>query len=124
MAKTSTDVLLYYPNLVGYARVLFMILSFYFALSHWQLALTCYFLAFFGDVVDGYVARYFGQSSTYGGILDMVTDRVSTCGFLVILSQLYKDYLFVIVMLIVIDISSHWFHVMRLVIMGNTLKYF
>ena len=51
--------------------------------------------------------------STYGGVLDMVTDRVSTCGLLVILSNLYPTYSFYFISLIVIDIFSHWFHVMR-----------
>jgi hypothetical protein len=43
----------------------------------------------------------------------MITDRVSTCGFLVIVSHLYPSYTFQIVMLIVLDIASHWFHVLR-----------
>lgn len=51
--------------------------------------------------------------SRFGGVLDMVTDRVSTCGLLVILSRLYPDYLLVFTLLIVLDITSHWFHVMR-----------
>lgn len=45
----------------------------------------------------------------------MVTDRVSTAGFLVVLSNLYPDYSFVFIMLLVLDIGSHWFHVMRYV---------
>lgn len=43
----------------------------------------------------------------------MITDRVSTGGFLVIVSHLYPAYTFHFVMLLVLDISSHWFHVMR-----------
>ena len=68
----------------------------YFAKTDWKTTLTCYLIAFVGDVVDGYVARLFKQSSIFGGILDMVTDRVSTCGFLVILSHLYAEYTFTI----------------------------
>lgn len=109
---TSGDVLLYYPNLIGYFRIACMWLSFYFAQSNWKASVICYSLAFVGDVVDGYVARAFKQSSTYGGILDMVTDRVSTCGLLVVLSTLYPTYAFYFTSLIVIDIFSHWFHVM------------
>ena len=89
-----------------------MVLSFYYAVKSWKTSLICYLIAFGGDVIDGYVARKFQQSSKFGGILDMVTDRVSTCGFLVILSHLYPKYTFHMVMLIVLDISSHWFHVM------------
>ncbi len=43
----------------------------------------------------------------------MVTDRVSTCGFLIMLSNIYPDYSFIFIMLTVLDIFSHWFHVMR-----------
>ena len=114
MPVSSTDVLFYYPNLIGYVRVICMVVSFYFALTNWQITLIAYSCAFVGDVVDGYVARAFKQSSTYGGILDMVTDRVSTCGFLVVLTNLYPQYIFAITMLIVLDIGSHWFHVLRL----------
>lgn len=43
----------------------------------------------------------------------MVTDRVSTLGLLVVLSHLYPSYLLGFIALIVIDIMSHWFHVVR-----------
>lgn len=109
---TAGDVLLYYPNIVGYIRVVCMVLSFYYAKSNWKRALVYYLAAFIGDVVDGHVARSFDQCSKVGGILDMVTDRVSTCGFLVLLSNFYPEHYFTAIMLIVLDISSHWFHVM------------
>jgi CDP-diacylglycerol--inositol 3-phosphatidyltransferase len=108
---SASDVLIFYPNLIGYARVLFMIASFYYAASDWKKCFFCYGCAFFGDVVDGWVARRFNQSSVYGGILDMVTDRVSTAGFLCMLSTLYTKYAFYFSMLLVLDIASHWFHV-------------
>jgi CDP-diacylglycerol--inositol 3-phosphatidyltransferase len=41
----------------------------------------------------------------------MVTDRVSTCGFLFMLSHIYPEWKFTFVLLISIDIFSHWFHV-------------
>ena len=106
----ASTVLLYYPQLIGYARVIFMLLSLYFARSHWQKCLICYCIAFGGDVVDGFVARKFDQSSSFGGTLDMVTDRVSTAGFLVMLSSLIPDYSFYFASLGVLDIGSHWFH--------------
>lgn len=34
-----------------------------------------YVLNFAGDLVDGFAARLFNQSSNYGATLDMVTDR-------------------------------------------------
>eukprot|EP01032_Pedospumella_encystans_P021763 gene21763-24679_t len=111
-ALTTKDVLLFYPNLIGYLRFAFMLASFAFAHTNWKVSIGFYFAAFFGDVVDGYVARAFNQCSKFGGVLDMVTDRVSTCGLLVVLAQFYPLYSFWFTFLIVLDITSHWFHVM------------
>jgi CDP-diacylglycerol--inositol 3-phosphatidyltransferase len=64
MAKkeiTAKDVLLFYPNLIGYARFIFMSLSFILAKNNWFVAIIFYLLAFVGDVVDGHVARAFKQ---------------------------------------------------------------
>jgi phosphatidylglycerophosphate synthase len=41
--------------------------------------------------IDGMVARKLGQTSTFGGLLDMVTDRCSTVGLLFVLVIDYKD---------------------------------
>lgn len=60
-ALTARDVLLFYPNIIGYMRFAFMIASFAFAHTNWKLSIGCYLLAFTGDVVDGYVARAFNQ---------------------------------------------------------------
>ena len=43
----------------------------------------------------------------------MVTDRISTCGLLVVISGIYPDYSLYFILLIILDIASHWFHVMR-----------
>lgn len=61
---TAENVLVYYPNLIGYARIAFMLLSFYFATISWKLSTFSYLCAFIGDVVDGHVARRFNQSKS------------------------------------------------------------
>lgn len=43
----------------------------------------------------------------------MVTDRISTCGLLVVVSHIYPDYSLYFILLIILDVASHWFHVMR-----------
>ena len=123
-AVKAGDVLLYYPNLIGYLRILAMLGSFYYANSDWRLFLALYLTAFGGDVVDGWFARRFNQTSIFGGVLDMVTDRVSTCGLLsfvgqrvLVLSQGKSSFEYTLVnlssvFLIALDIFSHWFHVM------------
>jgi len=111
-AVSASDVLLYYPNLIGYLRIIAMLASFYYANSDWRLFLALYLTAFGGDVVDGWFARRFNQTSIFGGVLDMVTDRVSTCGLLSFVGQ--REHLLdrMSVFLIALDIFSHWFHVM------------
>ena len=116
---TSSDVLLFIPNLIGYARVALTLLSYYFmlpgdtevifGLQGWHLTLVCYSLSFIADAIDGMAARYFRQSSDYGAVLDMVTDRCSTAGFLLLLSHVYPEYKLFLTGLLVLDISSHWF---------------
>ncbi len=63
MPLTACNVLLFYPNVIGYARILCMILSFYFAPFNAKKAIFFYLCAFGGDVIDGHVARMFNQSS-------------------------------------------------------------
>lgn len=47
----------------GYLRVLFTLASFVFGVrGEWSWCVSSYFLGFFGDLVDGYLARRFNQS--------------------------------------------------------------
>ena len=92
MATTARDVLLYVPNLIGYGRVILTIVSFVLMIFHpnrWFLALWLYIASFVGDLFDGLAARKFDQCSTYGGLLDMVTDRCATAGLLFVLAGEY-----------------------------------
>ena len=80
---TPENVLLYVPNLIGYARVLSTLASLTLMLTapqHWVVAIALYIGSFVGDLFDGLVARKLNQTSTFGGLLDMVTDRCSTLG--------------------------------------------
>ena len=61
-------------------------------------------------------------ASKYGGVLDMVTDRVSTAGLCGLLAVLYPPEAFVFIMLIVLDIFSHWFHVVSAATAGKHHK--
>ena len=96
---SANNVLLYIPNLIGYTRVLMTVVAYFYALPGdeeaflglmgWQVCLICYSISFVADAIDGMAARYFKQSSDFGAVLDMVTDRCSTAGFLMLLSHLY-----------------------------------
>ena len=134
---TPSDVLLYIPNIIGYSRVLFTLCSFVIMLavdnnntssyssssdssSLWPfIAISLYIASFVGDLFDGLIARKLNQTSEFGSLLDMITDRCSTMGLLFVLSssKYYsnKDYEFrypiyklTFLSLTLLDISSHW----------------
>ncbi|XP_021900335.1 CDP-diacylglycerol--inositol 3-phosphatidyltransferase 1-like [Carica papaya] len=101
------SVYLYIPNIVGYIRVLLNCIGFALCFSNKRLFSLLYLLSFVCDAVDGWCARKFNQVSTFGAVLDMVTDRISTACLLVILSQVYWPSL-VFLSLLALDIASHW----------------
>jgi CDP-diacylglycerol--inositol 3-phosphatidyltransferase len=72
-----------------------------------------YSLSFVCDELDGRAARAFGQSSTLGAVLDMVTDRVATACLLAVVGALYgaacPAALLCALALVALDVSSHWF---------------
>ncbi|XP_062081574.1 probable CDP-diacylglycerol--inositol 3-phosphatidyltransferase 2 [Humulus lupulus] len=104
---TMLSVYLYIPNIIGYIRVLMNCFAFAQCFSNKKLFSVLYFFSFVCDGIDGWCARKFNQVSTFGAVLDMITDRISTACLLVILSQVYRPGL-VFLSLLALDISSHW----------------
>ncbi len=103
-------VFLFIPNLIGYFRFLFYLISFIsHSLGSWQLCISFYAIAFILDEFDGRAARAFDQSSNFGAALDMVADRSATAGLCLILAQLYPKYLLFFIGAIALDISSHYY---------------
>lgn len=116
-----SNVFLYVPNIIGYFRILLMGWSFYHILDNHRLAMLLYLLSYSLDAFDGLTARLFNQSSLFGSILDMLTDRVSTMCLLMTLGHLYsRPYFFFIQLLLAIDIVSHWLHFFSANIQGKT----
>ena len=76
--KIPFDVFLYVPNLIGYTRIVCMLIAFAASLRSWKVFLVCYALAFAGDAVDGLAARKFDQSSKFGGVLDGPQAQLAT----------------------------------------------
>ncbi|KAI6150359.1 phosphatidylinositol synthase [Pisolithus tinctorius] len=55
-------------------------------------------------------ARALGQTSKFGAVLDMVTDRCTTSCLLCYLSSAYPSYALLFQFLIALDFSSHYMH--------------
>ncbi|XP_050378609.1 CDP-diacylglycerol--inositol 3-phosphatidyltransferase 1 [Argentina anserina] len=115
---TKLSVYLYIPNIIGYIRVLMNCYAFAICFSNKRLFSLLYFVSFVCDGVDGWCARKFNQVSTFGAVLDMVTDRISTACLLVILSQVYRPGL-IFLSLLALDIGSHWLQMYSTFLLGK-----
>merc|ERR1712144_34673 len=111
---------LYLPNIVGYLRIACTTVSIASAFSHPRSMLIFYFISFVCDELDGRLTRLFSQQSTYGAVLDMVTDRLSTAALLGILAVLYPSKAQICMFLQALDIASHWCHMYASLVSGGT----
>ena len=71
--------------------------------------IALYLFSFCCDELDGRLARLFHQTTVFGAVLDMVTDRCATTALLALLGALYQAYLPLTLSLIMLDVFSHWF---------------
>ena len=59
----------------GYTRVILAALAMHYMNHHPKYSTVAYCISQLLDAVDGHAARYLGQASKFGAVLDMVTDR-------------------------------------------------
>lgn len=76
-------VVLYIPNLMGYARIILAFIGLFFASlisqgeqQHLPALLLAWIVAALLDFADGIFARWLGQTSNYGVIIDLVADNI------------------------------------------------
>jgi len=101
-------VFFYVPNLIGYARIVSCTVAMVYAFHDPILAAIAYIVGQGLDAFDGMAARALKQTSRFGVVLDMLTDRMGTCGLMVVLSHLYPTWWGFWTFLLVLDIVSHW----------------
>nr|ALS04854.1 CDP-diacylglycerol--inositol 3-phosphatidyltransferase-like protein [Pseudodiaptomus poplesia] len=119
LANTE-NVFMFVPNLIGYGRIFLALLSFWFMPTNYVLASWCYILSGLLDAVDGHAARMLGQSSKFGAMLDMLTDRCATMCLLATLCTFYPSFMFFFQLSMTIDISCHWIHLHTSLLEGKT----
>ncbi|KAL6080406.1 CDP-diacylglycerol--inositol 3-phosphatidyltransferase, variant 2 [Balamuthia mandrillaris] len=105
-----SPVYFFVPNLIGYVRVALACIAFYVSFTDYKLFFVCYGLSEILDAIDGHAARAFGQSSKFGAVLDMVTDRCATTCLLMVLSFFYRDHILYFTAVVALDIASHYAH--------------
>lgn len=119
-AVEGDNIYLFVPNLIGYARIILALLSFYTMPYYPTPTLIFYFLSAFLDVFDGYAARYLNQSTKFGALLDQLTDRIGTLCLIFVLGYFYPKYMFWFQLSVAIDIASHWIHTQVSLMTGKT----
>lgn len=110
----ARNVWLFVPNLIGYARFLFLLISLFYVVraDGTNMFLALYAASYLLDAADGPAARSLQQTSRFGAVLDMVTDRVSTAVLLAALTHesMVKQWALAPawLALLVLDIAAHW----------------
>ena len=120
------------PRPTGYSRIILAGVALHFMSYHPKYCTLAYGISCLLDAADGYAARALGQSSKFGAVLDMVTDRCvclhdafcvythlsircTTSSLLIYLSSVYPDYTMIFQLLITLDFFSHYMHMYRYV---------
>lgn len=96
--------------------------SLYYMPLHPRTCSLLYSVSCLLDALDGYAARYFNQSTTFGAVLDMVTDRCTTACLLVFLSSAWPRWAIVFQVLISVDLASHYMHMYATLTMGGSTR--
>lgn len=107
-------------DLVGYARIVLAIASLYYMPLHPRTCSFLYSVSCLLDALDGYAARYFEQSTRFGAVLDMVTDRCTTACLLVFLSSAFPRWAIIFQGLISLDLASHYMHMYATLVVGGS----
>ncbi|KAI1657390.1 CDP-alcohol phosphatidyltransferase-domain-containing protein [Daldinia decipiens] len=116
----NENIFLFWPNIIGYSRIVLAIASLYYMPLHPRTCSILYSISCLLDALDGYAARYFEQSTKFGAVLDMVTDRCTTSCLLVFLSSAFPRWAIVFQGLITIDFASHYMHMYATLAMGGS----
>lgn len=107
---STRQVFLYIPNLIGYSRVIFALASLFYMQWHPKYCTVLYCLSCILDALDGHAARKFNQTSQFGAILDMVTDRCTTSALMCFLCVAYPKWVVFFQLLVSLDLASHYMH--------------
>ena len=107
-------------NEAGYARIFLAFASLYYMPIHPRTCSLLYSVSCLLDALDGFAARRYNQSTTFGAVLDMVTDRCTTSCLLVFLAQAFPRWSIVFQGLISLDLASHYIHMYAQLHMGGS----
>ncbi|KAJ9644279.1 phosphatidylinositol synthase 1 (CDP-alcohol phosphatidyltransferase1) [Knufia peltigerae] len=114
------NIFLFIPNLIGYARIVLAIASLYYMPLHPRTCSGLYSFSCILDAADGMAARRYNQGTTFGAVLDMVTDRCTTSCLLVFLASAFPRWAIIFQGLISLDLASHYIHMYATLTMAGS----
>jgi len=115
----SENVFLFVPNLIGYSRIILAGVALHYMSYHPKYCTIAYGVSCLLDAADGAAARALNQTSKFGAVLDMVTDRCTTSALLCYLSSAYPEWALLFQFLITLDFSSHYMHMYSSLVTGS-----
>ena len=110
----------FYANIIGYLRVGLLVVSAFTAFTNPILKVVANSVSQALDWTDGILARKYDQCTEFGGLLDMVTDRVSNAVILAILAALFPNWAWSFFLDIILDIGSHWYQMYATLVNGES----
>ncbi|KAF7509795.1 hypothetical protein GJ744_007490 [Endocarpon pusillum] len=116
--EKEENIFLFIPNVIGYSRIILAIASLYYMPLHPRTCSLLYSVSCLLDALDGLAARRYNQSTTFGAVLDMVTDRCTTSCLLVFLASAWPRWSIAFQGLISLDLASHYIHMYATLTMG------
>ncbi|KAK9466760.1 CDP-alcohol phosphatidyltransferase-domain-containing protein [Lipomyces arxii] len=117
-AVTTTTIFLFIPNLIGYSRVILALASLAVMPIHPKTCTWLYAISCLLDAFDGAAARKYNQSTKFGAVLDMVTDRCTTACLICYLASTYPRWAVFYQLLISLDMASHYMHMVAMLSSG------
>ncbi|KKY14901.1 putative cdp-diacylglycerol-inositol 3-phosphatidyltransferase pis [Phaeomoniella chlamydospora] len=118
--EKTENIFLFIPNIIGYGRVVLAIVSLYYMPLHPRTCSLLYSVSCLLDALDGIAARKYDQSTQFGAVLDMVTDRCTTACLIVFLSSAFPTFAIIFQGLISLDLASHYMHMYATLSMGGS----
>eukprot|EP00735_Rhodelphis_limneticus_P013593 TRINITY_DN744_c0_g1::TRINITY_DN744_c0_g1_i1::g.18307::m.18307 TRINITY_DN744_c0_g1::TRINITY_DN744_c0_g1_i1::g.18307 ORF type:complete len:221 (+),score=45.42,sp/P06197/PIS_YEAST/34.50/1e-23,CDP-OH_P_transf/PF01066.16/0.0059 TRINITY_DN744_c0_g1_i1:56-718(+) len=98
------------PNQIAIVRGVLGFGAFLIWKKDFNIFIALYIIASLLGALGNYLASANSQRSKLGAVLSMVTDRFLDDGMIVVLTHFYPEYFMPAALLISIDISSHWVH--------------
>ena len=111
---------LYIPNLLGYLRIILLFIIAYNAFTHPIVTASLYFSFAMIDTIDGTIATWLQQRSKLGGMVDLVVDRVGIAVLSVVLAMLFPSLWGIFLVVIVLDMASHYCHMFVAMYRGSS----